>query len=231
DIPFNQLIINLLQLCEQDYGTAVEIEFALTFAPGQKPKFGFLQVRPMVVSTEEVEVSTEELKQPDVLCSSPKVLGNGINNEIMDIVFMKPGVFDASLTQKIAVEIDHMNELLGKEKKPYLLIGFGRWGTSDAWAGIPVNWGQISGAKTIVEAPLAGMNSELSQGSHFFHNVTSFRVLYFSVPYSGEYPINWDWLNSQHIETETEAIKHVRLQQPLSIKVDGRSGRGVIRFT
>ncbi|PIQ35391.1 MAG: hypothetical protein COW63_00480 [Bacteroidetes bacterium CG18_big_fil_WC_8_21_14_2_50_41_14] len=231
DIPFNQLIIHLLHLCEQDYGTAVEIEFAMTFAPGQKPKFGFLQVRPMVVSTEEVEVNTVELKEPDVLCSSPKVLGNGINNDILDIVYMKPGVFDASLTQKIALEIDHMNELLCKEKKPYLLIGFGRWGTSDAWAGIPVNWGQISGAKTIVEAPLAGMNSELSQGSHFFHNVTSFRVLYFSVPYSGEYPINWDWLNSQHIVNETEAIKHVRLQQPLSIKVDGRSGRGVIQFT
>lgn len=231
DIPFNDLVIHLLKVCEQTYKATVEIEFAMTFEAGKKPKFGFLQVRPMVVSTEEVEVNPEELKQTDVICSSASVLGNGTNNDILDIVFMKPGVFDASATQKIATEIEQVNNHLTKEKKPYLLIGFGRWGTSDAWAGIPVDWGQISGAKAIVEAPLAGMNSELSQGSHFFHNVTSFSVFYFSVPYSGEYPINWDWLDKQLVISETPSIKHVRLLQPLSIKVDGHSGRGIIKFT
>jgi hypothetical protein len=143
---------------------------------------------------------------------------------------MKPGTFDATLTQKIASEIDQVNTQLSKEKRPYLLIGYGRWGTSDAWAGIPVDWGQISGAKVIVEAPLSGMNSELSQGSHFFHNVTSFSVLYFSVPYSGEFPIQWEWLNQQEVCSETDSIKHVRIQKPLAIKVDGRSGNGVIQF-
>jgi len=230
DIPLNDLIIHLLKVCEQTYEATVEIEFAMTFEAGKKPKFGFLQVRPMVVSHEEVEVTPDELKQPDVLVSSPSVLGNGTNNEITDIIYMKPGTFDQNLTQKIALEIDKINEQLAKDKKPYLLMGYGRWGTSDAWAGIPVDWGQISGAKAIVEAPLAGMNSELSQGSHFFHNVTSFSVLYFSVPYSGEFPINWEWLAKQEVVSETDSIKHVKLTTPLAIKVDGKSGRGVIHF-
>jgi hypothetical protein len=231
DIPFNDLIIELLQICERTYEATVEIEFALSMVAGQKPRFGFLQVRPMVVSTEEVEVMQEELIQPNMLCGSPSVLGNGTNNTILDIVYMKPGIFDASLTQKIALQIEKINDQLSKATKPYLLIGFGRWGTSDAWAGIPVNWGQISGAKAIVEAPLAGMNSELSQGSHFFHNVTSFSVLYFSMPYSGEFSIHWEWLNQQQVVSETDSIKHVELKKPLSIKVDGRTGRGVIKFT
>jgi hypothetical protein len=230
DIPLNDLIIELLHKCELTYDATVEIEFAMTMESGKKPRFGFLQVRPMVVSTEEIEVKPEELKHPNVLCSSPHVLGNGTNNEIYDIIFMKPGTFDATLTQKIASEIDQVNTQLSKEKRPYLLIGYGRWGTSDAWAGIPVDWGQISGAKVIVEAPLSGMNSELSQGSHFFHNVTSFSVLYFSVPYSGEFPIQWEWLNQQEVCSETDSIKHVRIQKPLAIKVDGRSGNGVIQF-
>jgi hypothetical protein len=231
DIPFNDLIIELLHICERTYEATVEIEFALSIVAGKKPRFGFLQVRPMVVSTEEIDVTQDELTQPEVLCASPSVLGNGTNNEILDIIYMKPGVFDASLTQKIALEIEKINNRLTHATKPYLLIGFGRWGTSDAWAGIPVNWGQISGAKAIVEAPLAGMNSELSQGSHFFHNVTSFRVLYFSIPYSGEFPIHWDWLNQQQVVSETDSIKHVELKKPLFIKVDGRTGRGVIKFT
>jgi hypothetical protein len=200
----------------------------MTFHNDKQHRLGFLQVRPMVVSTEEVDVAPEELKGENVLCSSLGVLGNGTNNLITDIVYVKVNEFDAGLTYKVALDLEKVNSSLIEQSRPYLLMGYGRWGTSDAWAGIPVDWGQISGAKVIVEAPLTGMNSELSQGSHFFHNVTGFGVLYFSIPYSGEFPVDWDWLNSQKAESETDLIRHVKLDAPLAVKVDGKSGRGVI---
>ncbi len=228
NIPLVGLISNMLKACESAVGATVEVEFAMTFHNDKPHRLGFLQVRPMVVSTEEVEVAPEELKGENILCSSVGVLGNGTNNLITDIVYVKVNEFDAGLTYKVAADLEKVNEKLIIEKRPYLLMGYGRWGTSDAWAGIPVDWGQISGAKVIVEAPLTGMNSELSQGSHFFHNVTGFGVLYFSIPYSGEFPVAWDWLNNQKAETETDLIRHVKLDTPLAVKVDGKSGRGVI---
>lgn len=228
NIPLVALVSSMLAICEEAVGATVEVEFAMTFHNNKPHRLGFLQVRPMVVSTEEVEVEKDDLKGENVLCSAIGVLGNGTNKNITDVVYVKSNKFDAALTHKIASELELVNDKLRKDDKPYLLIGYGRWGTSDAWAGIPVDWGQISGAKAIVEAPLAGMNSELSQGSHFFHNVTGFGVLYFSVPYSGEFPIDWDWLNGIEAESETDLIRHVRLSEPLSIKVDGRTGRGVV---
>ncbi|MBC8321085.1 MAG: hypothetical protein H8E34_10210 [Bacteroidetes bacterium] len=228
NIPLVDLISEMLKICEKAVGATVEVEFAMTFNNDKPHRFGFLQVRPMVVSTEEVKVELDELKGDNILCSSTGVLGNGTNKLITDIIYVKSNKFDAALTYKIAAELEKVNELLISENRPYLLMGYGRWGTSDAWAGIPVNWGQISGAKVIVEAPLTGMNSELSQGSHFFHNVTGLGVLYFSVPYSGEFPIDWNWLDNQEAVKETDLIRHVKLQDPIHVKVDGRSGRGII---
>ena len=109
-------------------------------------------------------------------------------------------------------EIESINDKLLSEKRQYLLIGFGRWGTSDPWSGIPVNWGQVSGACAIVETMLEKMNFDLSQGSHFFHNLTSFNVFYFSNPFNSKFKIDWDWLNSQHIVQETTFVKHIRLE-------------------
>ena len=109
-----------------------------------------------------------------------------------------------------------------------MLIGFGRWGSSDPWLGIPVNWGQVSGAKAIVETAMENLNVEFSQGSHFFHNLTSFNVSYFSVKISDSYKIDWDWLSKQHVEYETDFVRHVSLSSVLHTKVDGRSGRGAI---
>ena len=114
---------------------------------------------------------------------------------------------------------------------PYLLIGFGRWGSSDPWLGIPVTWSQIGGARAIVEATLPAMNVDLSQGSHFFHNISSFNVSYFSVPFDGDFPIDWDGLARQAAVTETEFVRHVRLPHPLRIAVDGRQGRGAILWS
>ncbi len=228
DIPLVDFVSEILKVCEESVGDPVEIEFAMTFHNDKPHRLGFLQVRPMVVSSEDVQVSKEELKNTSLLCSSPLVLGNGVTSNILDIVYLKSNAFDASITYKIAGELEIVNRKLVSEGKPYLLIGFGRWGTSDPWAGIPVNWGQISGAKVIVEAPLEGMNSELSQGSHFFHNVTGFGVKYFSIPYSGEFPVDWDWLAGLATIFETNLIRHVKLELPVEVKVDGKSGCGLI---
>ena len=107
-------------------------------------------------------------------------------------------------------------------------MGYGRWGSTDPWLGIPVNWGQISGSKVIVEAMLENMNVELSQGSHFFHNITCFRVFYFSLSVAEKDKIDWKWLEEKETVNETDFIKHVKLKTPLHIKVDGRTGKGVI---
>jgi hypothetical protein len=162
------------------------------------------------------------------LASSDKVLGNGIDNFIRDIVYIKEDAFDILKTHKITDDLQKINKALINENRTYLLIGFGRWGTSDASAGVPVNWGQISGAKCIIEAALSNVNFELSQGSHFFHNITGFGVYYFSIPFEKTKTIDWKWLEQLPHLTETEMVKHVRLEKPVLIKVDGRTGRGII---
>jgi len=230
-IPLNELIKYLLSIAQDSLNSPVEVEFAVTLdqAHGLPARFGFLQIRPMVVSRESVEIQPQEMKGPDVLLASENVLGNGIIETIADIVYIKPENFDSKDTRKISAEIEQVNEQLHQSHQPYLLIGFGRWGSTDPWLGIPVNWGQIAGAKVIVEATLPEMNVDLSQGSHFFHNLTSFQISYFSVKHSSPYKIDWKWLQQQEVVRELNFIKHVHLISPLKIKVDGRSGRGVIK--
>jgi len=155
-------------------------------------------------------------------------LGNGINNNIEDIVYVNPEIFETKFTQQIAEELEQINKELVNQHRPYLLIGFGRWGSSDPWLGIPVNWGQVSGAKAIVETALENLNVEFSQGSHFFHNLTSFNVSYFSVKISDPYKIDWEWLSKQEIEEEINFVRHISLPSPIQVKVDGRSGQGAI---
>jgi len=230
-LPLNAMLKELLKLCEDTLGRKVEVEFALTLDErrGKPARFGFLQVRPMVVSSAQVEVSSEELTGENVLLASESALGNGVLESIRDIVYVKPDSFNVHYSEDIASELEKLNNKLVTFGSPYLLIGFGRWGTSDSQAGIPVNFGQICGAKVIVESALPETSSMLSQGSHFFHNITSFRVFYFSLRAEDQYTIDWDWLNSQTVVEETYFVRHVRLSSPLKIKVDGTTSRGVIR--
>ena len=225
EIPVNDLVVSFMRLCETKLNMPVELEFAMTFQPN---RMGFLQVRPMVVSEEEVELTPEDFLGDDVLLASEKVLGNGIFYDIEDIVYVDPDNFNLAHTRQIAIELERINMNLVAEERPYLLIIFGRLGSSDPWLGIPVNWGQISGVRTIVEATQAGINIEMSQGSHFFHNLTSLGVNYFSVPVSGKHKIDWDWLKKQEKNETTPFVHRIRLERPLHIKIDGRSGRGVI---
>ena len=230
--PLNVLIQSLLQAAEDDLNAKVEIEFAIAIdQPRGQParyRLGFLQVRPMVVSNEMVEVTAEDLWGKDVIVASDMVMGNGIQDGIQDIVFVRAEKFSCMHTAEIAEEVGAINQVLVEEHRPYLLIGFGRWGSSHPSLGIPVDWSQISGAQTIVEATLPEMNVELSQGSHFFHNLSSFRASYFMVRQDGPFSIDWDWLNQQPAVTETELLRHVRAASPVLVKVDGRAARGVV---
>jgi hypothetical protein len=238
DPPLNPLVQALLAMGETALGEAVEIEFAMTSdaaagSASRRDRFGFLQLRPMLVSQDRVFLSAEEIASPDALLVSDRVMGNGELETLTDVVYVRPDRFEARLTRAIAGELDGFNARLLEEGRPYMVIGFGRWGSSDPWLGIPVVWGQISGAKVLVESTLAGMDVEPSQGAHFFHNIVSFQVFYLGVrhrpdPSGRRRSIDWEWLDRQPVVTESEHVRHVRLDNPLRIKVDGRSGVGAV---
>ncbi len=224
-VPFNDLMKSILSICEQSLGTPVEIEFAMTFNPH---RFGFLQVRAMAIPTDVVHVSEAEMEGEKVVISSDGVLGNGIVDNIKDVVYVKPECFELKNTKAIVPELEEFNDKLLGAGLPYLLIVFGRLGTTDPWLGIPVQWGQVCGAKVIVEATLANVRVELSQGAHYFHNMINLGVKYFSLPFNQQHKIDWKWLSGQEIIDETSFIRHVRLEAPLKIRVDGRRSRGII---
>ena len=227
-LPLNPLLRDLLDAFEEAVQADVEIEFALT-APSDGPAFlGFLQVRPMVVPGARIELAAADLEDPAAVVVSEHTMGNGRWEDIADLVFVKRDLFDAKHTSAIAKEVEAFNIDLAAAGRPYILIGFGRWGTSDPWLGIPVTWSQIAGAKVLVEATLPAMNVQLSQGAHFFHNLLSFGVPYFAVRHEAARGIAWDWLESLPVERETAHVRHVRAPSPLRIAVDGRSGRGLI---
>ena len=160
---------------------------------------------------------------------SNSVLGNGINNKITDIVFVDINKFDRSKSREIAKEIAYFNGKLLKKKREYLLIGLGRWGTLDPWLGIPISWEQIAGAKAIVESNFKDFAVEPSQGSHFFQNLTSFKVGYFTVnTLKGNGFVDWSWLLKQNIAEEKSVAKHIKLEFPITIKINGRDNKGII---
>jgi hypothetical protein len=229
--PLNALVTKLLRVCEEAVGAKVEIEFAITLPnrASERARFGFLQVRPMVVSEAVIDIADDAFADPDVLVASDRVMGNGLDQTIQDVVYVKREEFDAKFTRQIAGHLELINKKLFAAGRPYLLIGFGRWGSADPWLGIPVDWGQICGARAIVEATLPRINVDPSQGSHFFHNISSFKVSYFSVRHDRSPGIDWEWLNTCPAVTETEFVRHIQLDKPLLVKVDGRSARGVIK--
>ena len=234
--PLNAVLKGLLSACEKAEGGPVEIEFAATLDPRREPpvRVGLVQVRPMVVSTELVRVTGEDRPGWKVFLSSEQVLGNGIVENIGDIVYVVPSRFDPARSRQIAAEVRASNRALLAEGRPYVLVGFGRWGSADPWLGIPVAWGDVAGAKVLVEAPRPERSIEMSQGSHFFHNISSFGVSYFSFPPGGSGTLDWKWLEGRAMADAADAaaegpyVRHVRLAAPLRVEVDGRLGRGII---
>jgi hypothetical protein len=226
ELPLVPALRRLLAVCEEELEAPVEIEFAVSSLSGRPARFGFLQVRPLLVLQEAVSVTLADLDSPSSVVASSAAMGNG-RHEVNDVVYVVPETFEARLTPAIAAEIEQLNRSLVDEARPYLLVGFGRWGSADPWLGIPVRWDQIAGARGIVEATLPQMNPEPSQGSHFFHNLTSFSVLYYTVPPHAGRGVDWGWLGRQEVVARTEHVRHVRTETPLVLRVDGRSRRGV----
>ncbi len=230
-VPLNEVVKLLLRISEAAMNSPVEIEFALKM-PKDEPlpcQFGFLQVRPMVKSEGTVKINFDTIDNENILFKSENALGNG-TFEMNTILYVKPETFDPAKTRMIAEEINRINKQLLADNKFYLLIGPGRWGSSDPWLGIPVDFSYIAGAQVIVETTLPQMNVDPSQGSHFFQNMTSFKIAYFTVrdygSGSGE-GIDWNWLAEQPAMNESHFLRLVRLDNPLIIKVDGQSGKGV----
>jgi Pyruvate phosphate dikinase, AMP/ATP-binding domain len=229
--PVNDLVRSLLGAGEAATGGPVEIEFAATFPQRKHPepaRLALLQVRPMLVGLKPVEISETEWKDPDALLVSEQVLGEGMNESIRDIVYVKPDAFDPKETPAIAQDVDRMTRPLFEAQTPYLLLGFGRWGSTDPWLGIPVLWDQIAGAQAIVEGSLGALEAAPSQGAHFFQNITAFGVMYFSLDRERTAELDWPWLKRQPPIQETRFVRHVRIPKPLCLKADGRTGRGGI---
>jgi hypothetical protein len=229
-IPINDSLRSIIKRCEDTSGEKVEVEFAIDFdnSINLNADFSLLQLRPLVLSQEFVEINENDLSGSNVLLASKRVLGAGVIDTIQDIVYIKPETFDLKFSQQIAEQIEKVNYTLIENERHYLLIGLGRWGTSDPWLGIPVVWGQISGAKVIVESAIPDKGIELSQGYHFFHNLSNLGVGYFSLDYKNNYKIDWNWLAHQNIISETNFLRHVRLKSCLKVKIDARNRMGVI---
>jgi len=230
-IQLNDLIEKLLNKSKEYLGADVELEFAVTYdQESDQARLGFLQIRPMLMTNEQVDISEESLLNEQVFVRSNSVLGNGHVEDLQHILYVKPEHFDKTKTQIIAAELAEQNDILRKQGINYVLIGFGRWGSSDPWLGIPVVWAQISAARAIVECTLPEMNVDLSQGSHFFHNLTSFKVPYMSVRHTNKKDlVNWDKFNDCQLVYESENIRLIKVYNPLTIKVDGSRGIGIIQ--
>ncbi len=229
--PLPEILDLLLDMGTWGMGTPIEIEFAVNMSvPPNKPmEFGLLQMRPLVINREVEEVNVENVKPEELICHSLQVLGNGVITDIYDIVFVDINKFERAKTREIAKEVSAFNSQLINEKRPYLLIGLGRWGTLDPWLGIPVNWEQIAGAKTIIEAGLKDMSVIPSQGSHFFQNITSFMIGYFTVnSHKDGGNIDWDWLLGFPPFAEKEFTKLLRFEKPVIVKMDGHKNKGAI---
>ena len=228
--PLAAILKDILDLGREGMGCPVEIEFSAHLCTGGdcQPQFAFLQIRPMTARAEMMAVNITPEEKRAGFCYSTNALGNSDRKDIKDILYVKPDVLDPSKTVEIAREIGRLNVDLSRENRPYLLVGPGRWGSADRWLGIPVEWADISGVAAVVETTSAELKAEPSQGSHFFHNVTTLGINYLSVRDENEDRLDWEWLTSLPIERETDYVAHVRLDQAFKLKVDGRKSEGVM---
>ncbi|MFQ5499389.1 MAG: PEP/pyruvate-binding domain-containing protein [Candidatus Zixiibacteriota bacterium] len=229
--PLTDTITYMLDVGSQGLNCPVEIEFAVDLEKDEKGKrtFYFLQIRPMVKEATLQSVTLDETDIAGAICVSNRTLGNMHERTITDLVVVDPSSFDRSRTVSIAAEIGTINQNLQNERRQYLLIGPGRWGTSERWLGIPTSWEQISAAKVIVEAAYGDFAVDPSFGTHFFQNLTSFQIGYFTInEAAGNGRIDWDWILAQPVINQTELVRHVRLSEPLDIRIDGHAGRGLV---
>lgn len=241
-IPLAETLCKLLKIAEEGLGGAVELEFACDMGDwgrrlrrGQKlhlPTFYLLQLRPFAAFTSHAESVQLNFARADSLCVSSRSLGHGVKN-LHDVVYVRRDRWQAEHNKAIAAEVARLNAELGRAGRPYMLIGPGRWGTADEWLGIPVQWAHIANVQVLVEASPAGYDVEPSQGTHFFQNITSRRLGYITLApgadsNGSEDFVDWAWLDAQPAHCETEHLRHLRLEEPLTVVLNGRKGRGVV---
>ncbi|MCD6347551.1 MAG: pyruvate, phosphate dikinase [Bacteroidales bacterium] len=228
--PLAKTIDVLLDMVKEAIGTPVEIEYAVDLHKDAlyRSKFYLLQIKPMVGNEDNYHVDIDKVEQESIILYAEKSLGNGRIDGVEDVVYIDPADFDRMKTKEMADEITVINNKMRSEKRKYILIGPGRWGTRDRFIGIPVKWPQISNARVIVETELEDFAIDASLGSHFFHNVTSMNVGYFSIHEGTKSFINYDFLNEQSIEHEYKFFRHIRFQKALTIIMDGKKRHAVI---
>jgi hypothetical protein len=229
--PLAEILQELLATGSRAMNKPIEIEFAvnLDVPPDQPRVFSFLQIRPIVERQDHTQIELDHLAPEQVILSSDHALGNGEVNGIRDILYVKPENFNPAGNVALAERVGEINRRFLDEHTGYVLIGPGRWGSADPWLGIPVKWPQISGARLIVEAGLDNYRIDPSQGTHFFQNLTSFHVGYFTInSYIKEGLYDIDFLNAQEAVYEDEFLRHVRFSSDIRIRIDGRKQKGVV---
>jgi CheY-like chemotaxis protein len=229
--PLPEVLTTLMEAGAGGMGLPVEIEFAVSLAPSAagRREFGFVQMRPLALLRETEALDIGETPAESVLCRSQRVLGNGRIEGIRDLVVVDFQRFERARSREAAAEVARLNAVLARERTPYALVGVGRWGSRDPWLGIPVTWDQVSGAAVIVEAGLRDLSVTPSQGTHFFQNLTSFNVGYFTVnPETGDGVVDWDWLDARAPASSASHVRHIRLERPLLVLMNGKRNEGVI---
>jgi CheY-like chemotaxis protein len=228
--PLASIVQTILKIFQKAMGCPVEIEFAVVLPSNlsKKPTFALLQVRPLILTQEHqiVKWNLDEIDSEKIFIKSDRAMGNGIIESIRDIIFISPNYFDPSKTIQMAEEIEQLNREI---QKPYVLLGPGRWGTADRWLGVPVKWHQISKVKIMIETAIENFNIKPTQGTHFFQNIISRGIGYLSTSLKPKDSIvDWKWLNQQKVVKQNKFVKHVELEKPLKIYLDGKSGSGLI---
>lgn len=229
--PLARILVDLLDVCAAATSTPVEIEFAVALSDhdGAPHEFGFLQVRPVALARELSQLEVGDVEPDRLICRSSAVLGHGMIEGIRDLVVVDSHRFDRGRSSDVARQVARLNGLLAAEGVPYILIGVGRWGSTEPFMGIPVSWDQISGARVIVEAGFRDFTVTPSQGSHFFQNLSARNVGYFTVNSdSSESFVDWQWLETQPAVFDSTFVRHVRLPAPVVVKMNGRRQQGII---
>jgi CheY-like chemotaxis protein len=230
--PLAEILDVLVRAGEDALGNPVEIEFAVRLPQQDGPvtaEFGFLQIRPLTLGSDSEDLVLEDVQPEQLICQSSKVLGNGRIENLHDVVVVDSQRFERSRSQEVATAVARFNRRLNEENRPYLLIGVGRWGSTEPWLGIPVEWDEISGARVIVEAGFRDFRVTPSQGSHFFQNLTAFQIGYFTVnPDAGEGSVDWQWLTEQAAVEEEGCVRHLQFAEPIRVVMNSHTSQGVI---
>ncbi len=229
--PLASILKDLLRIGQEEMSNPIEIEFAvkLDVEEGQPKEFSFLQIRPIVDNYDSSTRIPDAIDEEETIIYSNAALGNGRYEGICDVVYVKPETFSNMNTRKIAAAVEKINQEFSVSNGNYILVGPGRWGSSDPWLGIPVIWPQISNAKIIIEAGLNNYRIDPSQGTHFFQNLTSFKVGYLTInPFIGDGYFDLDYLNQKEAIYEDQYLRHVRFEKPLEIIIEGKRNKAVI---